>query len=651
MQLPRRPVLVCLASAAAAVGVFALAVLLVREMRVVLAGEVLLTRAACVVHDSTTEALLGHTRRAPVPVCREEPPSRVFEPYPWLTSWLPRRKDWAFRVGEHVLLYARIGGRTVMRPYTPVSRVDHRGSFDIMVKIYPAGITAVETHLGWTIQGSLRNLTQGSGEHATSLFIAIEDTSERDAALEAGVTNCWRLDSLEFQDDPDGSQGNSMALELFKRAISKVGERYEVPLLIQEPGLDNEQGNYILAKQRLLIQLHRFRPQPDFLARYEDTLKAYFNDYHAEQVPDEDLTPKPNTYYMPHQIRRDAVITKLQGRLLRVISRSRSTTPNNVVIKRLKVDADLLKLLHKFRMHPIIMVADIKKAYLQTIVFAQTIEVHCASYGSIILPTEHYPFPPIVHWRTTCVPFGAKSSSARRDVTSPFPTLQKAILRNIGVSQTVISRRRTCRQPNNSEAKTILADAGMEIRKWASNSFFLAGQFRTDQLSLEDDGGDPLTTKGPKGRFLYEGRGQFSTDQGRRLPLVTRLGLVAAGSGVTPMLQLLRHLLADNADQTTVMMIDVNSSEQDIIAHQELEEYAQHLDTFSIRHVLSRPPTSEDMVDYVPGPLNLEVMTEHLPPPNSGTMVLCCGPPRFIAGIYEPALRKIGHKPNHVLCF
>ncbi|KAL3224196.1 hypothetical protein MRX96_049612 [Rhipicephalus microplus] len=43
-------------------------------------------------------------------------------------------------------------------------------------------ITAVETLLGWTIQGSLRNLTQGSGEHATSLFIAIEDTSERGAA-------------------------------------------------------------------------------------------------------------------------------------------------------------------------------------------------------------------------------------------------------------------------------------------------------------------------------------------------------------------------------------------------------------------------------------------------------------------------------------
>ncbi|KAL3224195.1 hypothetical protein MRX96_049611 [Rhipicephalus microplus] len=200
-----------------------------------------------------------------------------------------------------------------------------------------------------------------------------------------------------------------------------------------------------------------------------------------------------------------------------------------------------------------------------------------------------------------------------------------------------------------SEAKTILADAGMKIRKWASNSSLLAGKFRTDQLSLEDDGGDPHTTKI---------QGPLCTKGAASLPLPKDVGCLSSldwGSwrqgAALRRRQVLRHLLADNADQTTVMMIDVNSSEKDMIARQELEEYAQHHDTFSIRHVLSRPPTSEDMVDYVPGLLKLEVMTEHLPPPNSGTMVLCCGPPRFIAGICEPALRKTGHKPNLVLCF
>ncbi|KAL1476555.1 hypothetical protein MTO96_018394 [Rhipicephalus appendiculatus] len=66
-------------------------------------------------------------------------------------------------------------------------------------------ITAAETLFGWTIQGTLRNLTQGSGMRTTSLFIAVEDASERDAALDAGITNFWRIDSLGIQEGPDGS--------------------------------------------------------------------------------------------------------------------------------------------------------------------------------------------------------------------------------------------------------------------------------------------------------------------------------------------------------------------------------------------------------------------------------------------------------------
>ncbi|KAH7964528.1 hypothetical protein HPB51_027231 [Rhipicephalus microplus] len=109
-------------------------------------------------------------------------------------------------------------------------------------------ITALEARPGWTTQGYLQNQTQGSGTRATSRFIAIKDASERDAALKAGITNFWLLDCLGNQDNPDGSQGNSVARELFERRIFKIGERYKVPLLIHETSLDNAQNNHILAK-------------------------------------------------------------------------------------------------------------------------------------------------------------------------------------------------------------------------------------------------------------------------------------------------------------------------------------------------------------------------------------------------------------------
>ncbi|KAH6934787.1 hypothetical protein HPB50_000810 [Hyalomma asiaticum] len=61
-------------------------------------------------------------------------------------------------------------------------------------------------------------------------------------------------------------------------------------------------------KRRLLMQLRRFRDPLDILARYHDTVKAYFNESHAERVPNLDSLPKTNTCSMPHHevIRRDA---------------------------------------------------------------------------------------------------------------------------------------------------------------------------------------------------------------------------------------------------------------------------------------------------------------------------------------------------------
>ncbi|XP_037557872.1 NADH-cytochrome b5 reductase 1 [Dermacentor silvarum] len=124
LTVNRRPILVFLASAAAAFGAVALAVLLVRKIRVALAGEVLLTQERA----SYTVRLEQR-----IPVTHNV---RLFR----FALKSPQQRL-GFRVGEHVLLYARIGDRTVMRPYTPVSRTDHRGSFDIMVKIYPAGVS------------------------------------------------------------------------------------------------------------------------------------------------------------------------------------------------------------------------------------------------------------------------------------------------------------------------------------------------------------------------------------------------------------------------------------------------------------------------------------------------------------------------------
>lgn len=42
-------------------------------------------------------------------------------------------------LGHHIYLRATIHDEMIMRPYTPTSLTDQRGSFDLVVKVYPAG--------------------------------------------------------------------------------------------------------------------------------------------------------------------------------------------------------------------------------------------------------------------------------------------------------------------------------------------------------------------------------------------------------------------------------------------------------------------------------------------------------------------------------
>ncbi|XP_037280442.2 NADH-cytochrome b5 reductase 2 [Rhipicephalus microplus] len=164
--------------------------------------------------------------------------------------------------------------------------------------------------------------------------------------------------------------------------------------------------------------------------------------------------------------------------------------------------------------------------------------------------------------------------------------------------------------------------------------------------------GEKLKIQGPRGSFIYEGKGCFVTVDGSRLPKATWIGLIAAGSGITPMLQFLRHALVDRKDETKIKMIDVNSTEDDIIALRELDHYTKaHAERFSLRHVLSKPPAGEGATGYVPGPLTAGMMAEYLPPPNNNTLVLLCGPSRFLSELCKPALSNIGHKPQRVLCY
>ncbi|KAJ4724597.1 NADH-cytochrome b5 reductase [Melia azedarach] len=125
--------------------------------------------------------------------------------------------------------------------------------------------------------------------------------------------------------------------------------------------------------------------------------------------------------------------------------------------------------------------------------------------------------------------------------------------------------------------------------------------------------GDYLTVKGPKGRFKYQ-PGQ-----------VRAYGMLAGGTGITPMFQVARAILENPNDQTNIHLIYANVSFEDILLKEELDDLATSFpDRFKVYYVLNQPP---EQWDGGVGFVSKEMIQTHCPAPASDIQILRCGPP------------------------
>ncbi|KAL3819594.1 hypothetical protein ACJIZ3_005499 [Penstemon smallii] len=125
--------------------------------------------------------------------------------------------------------------------------------------------------------------------------------------------------------------------------------------------------------------------------------------------------------------------------------------------------------------------------------------------------------------------------------------------------------------------------------------------------------GDYMAVKGPKGRFKYQ-PGQ-----------VRAFGMLAGGSGITPMFQVTRAILENPSDTTKVHLIYANVTYDDILLKDELDSLAKNYpQRFKIYYVLNQPP---EVWNGGVGFVSKEMIQAHCPAPASDIKILRCGPP------------------------
>ncbi|KAF9897381.1 NADH-cytochrome b5 reductase [Lobosporangium transversale] len=130
--------------------------------------------------------------------------------------------------------------------------------------------------------------------------------------------------------------------------------------------------------------------------------------------------------------------------------------------------------------------------------------------------------------------------------------------------------------------------------------------------------GDTINARGPKGQFSYT-------------PNMCRaIGMIAGGTGLTPMLQIIRAVVKNPEDKTKINLIFANVTQEDILLKAELDLLSKKHPQFQVYYVLNMPP--EGWTGGV-GFVNQEMIKEHMPAPADDIKILLCGPPPMVSAM------------------
>ena len=222
-----------------------------------------------------------------------------------------------------------------------------------------SGLIAINSKFGWLLNGPVPagdvscNIISAD---FTTMRIETYVTEEKQLANE--VNKFWDMDTVGIRDD------EASVLENFMDKISFIDGRYQVelPFKIGCPVIPD---NYDLSLKRLKSQKVRLQKDPKLLKAYDEIFQEQLKLGILEEV--NEPGEMGNVTYLPHQavIREHKSSTKLRIVFDPSAKISDQVSLNNVLYKGPCLTPLLYDVLLRFRAHPVAMIADVEKAYLQ----------------------------------------------------------------------------------------------------------------------------------------------------------------------------------------------------------------------------------------------------------------------------------------------
>ncbi|RKP14610.1 hypothetical protein BJ684DRAFT_18988 [Piptocephalis cylindrospora] len=148
--------------------------------------------------------------------------------------------------------------------------------------------------------------------------------------------------------------------------------------------------------------------------------------------------------------------------------------------------------------------------------------------------------------------------------------------------------------------------------------------------------GQEIQVRGPKGNFRYAPN------------MAKHIVMVAGGTGITPMLQVIHAILTNPSDTTRITLIFANVNEEDILLRSRLEALR---DTeglngrLTLHYVLNNPPEGWTGQE---GFVTKDILSRLSPSPTPDIRVLLCGPPPMVKAV-STSFQELGYDRANVI--
>ena len=345
-----------------------------------------------------------------------------------------------------------------------------------------SGPVAIRTTLGWVLSGPAPLHTHDAPDAClVTHTLRVDGLSNDSQLLDDRLKSFWELESLGVTDsDPECS-----VYDDFGSTIQLTGGRYEVQLPWKEahPALPD---NYQLCVKRLRGLMKRLKQDPAILHEYDSTIKSQMQQGIVERVEPSDEDPE-NVHYLPHHavVRRDKETTKVRI-VYDASARSSGPSLNDCLHVGPKLNQKILDILLRFRVHRIAVIADIEKAFLMVSMARRDRDVLRFLWVRDACEEEQE----LIELRFTRVVFGVSSSPFLLNATirhhlgkyeTTHPHFVEKLRRSLYVDD-LASGADDVEQAHQmfSTAKAILKDAGLNLRKFYSNSAELQARVNPD---------------------------------------------------------------------------------------------------------------------------------------------------------------------------